>query len=469
MRKKNYISFFQKISRLDKLRRFNFTSGHIGAFPNIFTLDKNIDELTNKNIGTFVFLCNVIRIIFLFVLSLIPVNNLFFFIRTLLRKILNQNINYSNEFVVISVGDHSANRDPYLSKILLTLNSNYDYFKIVGGKKIRTKDFIFFEQTFRIFDFLKIFTSIFLVQYATVSALLFFIVSKNTIGTKLFFLRYSLEEILSGTLYNNYLLDMFGKKINAYGNYKKFIFPMEGRNWEKKIISNQNNSKCEYIGYIHCAITPFHLSLTSKKFYNSTETPSVIITPSTMVYNFISKIFINSAIINGSFIRGSDLPDNLLVDKKLILIVLTSYIPEAKVIIESIISSGLHIRYRINIKVHPDPVTSKTIIKLVNQNKLSLFNGFSNFKPLVCLFRSSSIAIEYLRIGINPIYINLQSGFSNNIFDLDNVYNFTRLDIDKFKSFVPSKVLYKKNKCVDISNYYLKISDTNNFINNIVD
>ncbi len=469
MRKKNYISFFQKISSLDKLRRFNFTSGHIGAFPNVFTLDKNIDELTSKNIETFVFLCTVTRLIFLLVLSLIPIKNLFLFIRALLRKILNKNISYSNEYIVISVGDQSANRDPYLSKILITLNLKYDYFKIVGGKKIRAKEFIFFEQTFKIFDFLKIFTSIFLVQYATISALLLFIFSKNTTGTKLFFLRFSLEEMLSGALYNNYLLDMFGKKINVYGNYKKFIFPMEGRNWEKKIISNQNNFKCKYIGYIHCAVTPFHLSLTSKKFYNSNETPSVIITPSTMVYNLISRIFINSAIIDGSFIRGSDLPENLLVDKKLILIVLTSYIPEAKVIIESIVSSGLHKRYKIEIKVHPDPVTSKIIIKLVNQNKLSLFTGFSNFKPLVCLFRSSSIAIEYLRIGINPIYINLHSGFSNNIFDLDNVYNFTRLDIDKFKSFVPSKILYKKNKCVDISDYYLKISDVKNFINYIVD
>jgi len=346
---------------------------------------------------------------------------------------------------------------------MLTLNSKFDYFKIVGGKKIRTKEFIFFEQTFKIVDFLKLFTSIFLVQYAAIYSLLLIIFSKNTLGTKLFFLKYSLQEILSGALYNNYLLDIFGKKINAYGNYEKFIFPMEGRNWEKKIISNQHNSKCKYIGYIHCAITPFHLSLTSKNFYNLNEIPSVIITPGTMVYNFISKIFNNSFIINGPFIRGSDLPDNLLVDKKLILIVLTSYIPEAKAIIESIVSSGLHRRYKIEIKVHPDPLTSKIIIKLVNQNKLSLFTGFSNLKPIVCLFRSSSIAIEYLRIGINPIYINLQLGFSNNIFDLDNAYNFTSLDIDKFNSFVPNKILYEKNKCIDISNYYLNISDAKNF------
>lgn len=467
MRKKNYITFFKKISKIDKLRRFNFTAGHIGAFPNASILDKNIDELTNKNISIFVFLYIITKLLFLFLLSLIPVNNTIFFIRAILRKILNKNINYSNEFIVISVGDQSFKRDPYLSKILLTLNSKFDYFKIVGGKKIRTKEFIFFEQIFTVVDFLQIFYSIFLVQYATIYFLLLFIFSKNTLGTKLFFTRHCLEEMLSGALYNNYLLDIFGKKINVYGNYKKLIFPMEGRNWEKKIISNQNNSKCKCIGYIHCAITPFHLSLTSKMFYNLNEIPSVIITPSTMVYKLISKIFINSTIINGSFIRGSNLPNNLLVDKKLILIVLTSYIPEAKVIIESILSSGIHRRFRIQIKVHPDPITSKKIIKLVNQNKLSLFKGFSNLKPLVCLFRSSSIAIEYLRIGINPIYINLQSGFSNNIFVLDNLYNFTTLDIDKFSSFVPNKISYKKSKCVDISDYYLKISDNKNVIDYI--
>tara|TARA_B110001469_G_C9329621_1_gene175863 strand:- start:127 stop:342 length:216 start_codon:yes stop_codon:yes gene_type:complete len=67
-------------------------------------------------------------------------------------------------------------------------------------------------------------------------------------------------------------------------------------------------------------------------------------------------------------------------------------------------------------------------------------------------------------MGVNPIYITLNSGFSNNIFDLDNTYNFTSLDIDAFETFTPTKVAYSRNKCVEISNYYLKKSTNLTFI-----
>jgi len=469
MNKNNYTRFFQAISDNDKGRRFNFTAGHIGAFSNIFKLDKNIKELDRKNIGNLVFLCTVTKLIFLLTLSIIPFKNVIFFIRGLLRKVINKNINLSKEFAVISVGYGNSASDPYLSKILLMLNSKFDYFKIVGGKKIKTKEFIFFEQALGIFDFLKCFISIFLVQYLAIFSLISFLFSKNRMGTKFFFLNYCLEEITSGALYNNYLLDIFGKKINKYGSYKKVIFPMEGRNWEKKIVSNLNKFNCKVIGYIHCAITPFHLSLTSKNFYDLHETPSIIITPSSMAFNLVSKIFINSKTIDGSFIRDNHVPNNLPVDKKYIIFVLTSYIPECEIIINSIVSSGLHNHYKVEIKLHPDSSTHNKVKKMIIDNNLSLFTGFSNTIPLACLFRSSSTAIEYLRVGINPVYINLKSCFSNNIFDLDNLYNFTKLDIHKFDSFVPNKVLFTKKKCIRISNYYLRISNPINFMGCIKD
>jgi len=77
---------------------------------------------------------------------------------------------------------------------------------------------------------------------------------------------------------------------------------------------------------------------------------------------------------------------------------------------------------------------------------------------MICLFRTSSTAIEYLKMRVNPIYISLNSTFSNNTFDLDNTYNFDSLGIDDFDVFVPTKVAYRKNKCVEISNYYLRQS-----------
>ena len=101
---------------------------------------------------------------------------------------------------------------------------------------------------------------------------------------------------------------------------------------------------------------------------------------------------------------------------------------------------------------------------LIMNNNLSLYSEPIKLRPIICLFRSSSTAIEYLRMGVNPIYISLNSGFSNNIFDLDNTYNFDSLDIDAFETFTPTKVIYNKNKCVQIANYYLRQSNYLNFI-----
>jgi hypothetical protein len=461
MNRKYYIKFFQTISNQDKARNFNFTAGHLGAFSNPFIVDRVIAKLIiNKKISAFFFLHTITRIIFLLILSIVPLKNLTLFIRALLRKILNKKLELPKKFLVVSVGAEKAENDPYLSKILLLLKSDFDYFKIVGGTRVKNSEFIFFEQVFGLLDFIKIFSFIFFNQYLAISSLFIFLFSKKSMGEKFFYINYCLEEIISGALYNNYLLDLFGKRIKKYDRYKKLVFPMEGRNWEKKIISNLNKSKCKTIGIIHCATTPRHLSLTSKMFYDSNEVPSIVMTPSTMAYNVISKVFTSAKVIKGSFIRGTNPPSNLTVEKNSIVFALTSNFIESKMIIKSILDSNLQNRYKIEIRLNKNTRTFKKIKKIIDTNNLILFTSFSNnnTKPLVCLFRSSSTAIEYLRIGVNPIYICLNSGFSNNIFDLDNTYNFNKLDIDDLDIFSPTKVAYSKNKCIEISNHYLKKS-----------
>ena len=459
MNKNDYVKIFQAISNQDKARNFNFTAGHLGVFSEPFIVDQTIKKLIiDKKISIFFFLHTIIRIIFLLILSILPLKNLVLFVRALLRKVLNKKLELFNEYLVISVGPGSIENDPYLSKILLLLKTDFDYFKIVGGRQVKNSEFIFFEQAFGLMDFIKAFSFIFFIQYLAIYSLFIFLFSKNSMGEKFFYINYCLEEIVSGALYNNYLLNLFGKKIKKYDRYKKLVFPMEGRNWEKKVISNLNKSKCKTIGFIHCAITPRHLSLTTKFFYNSNELPSIVITPSTMAYNIISKLFTSVKVVKGSFIRGSNPPNQLTYKKNSIVFALTSNFIESKMIIESILKSNLQNRYKIEIRLNQNAHTFRKIKKIIDDNNLILFTSFSETKPLVCLFRSSSTAIEYLRMGVNPIYINLNSGFSNNIFDLDNTYNFNKLDIDNFDAFSPNKVVYSKNKCTEISNFYLKNS-----------
>jgi hypothetical protein len=469
MNRKYYIKFFQEISHQDKARNYNFTAGHLGIFSNPFITNQAIENIIKNNTSIFFLLCAFTRILFLIILSIIPLKNLAIFIRALLRKILNKKLKLSNDLLVLSIGSGKPKSDPYLSKILVLLKSQFDYLKVVGGKQVKGLGFNFFEQAFNFFDFAKGFIFIFYSQYVAILNLLIFLFSKKSLVKKLFFINYCLEEIISGALYNNYLLDIFGKRVSKYRCYKKLIFPMEGRNWEKKIVSNLNKSNCKIFGFIHCAITPRHLSLTSKMFYSSNEIPSIVITPSSMAYKLISKIFTSTRIVRGSFIRGLYTPDNFQIKKNIILFALTSNILECELIVKAILNSNLQNRFKVQIRLNPNTGTFKKLKNIIESNNLSLFSSSANYLPLVCLFRSSSTAIEYLSLGVNPIYINLKSGFSNNIFDLDNVYNFTQLDIDKFDSYLPNKISYNKDKCIEISNYYLKISNPLDFIDYIKD
>ena len=472
MNRNDYVKIFQAISQQDKSRNFNFTAGHLGSFSNPFRVEHEIKQLiVNNRMSAFTFLYSLIRILSLLILSILPLKNLILFIRAILRKVLNKKLELSKEFLVVSIGAEKVEKDPYLSKILLLIKSDFDYFKIVGGTGVKNSGFIFFEQVFELLDFLKIFSFIFINQYLAIFSLFVFSFNKKSMGDKIFYINNCLEEIVSGSFYNNYLLELFGNKVSKYDRYTKLVFPMEGRNWEKKIILNFNKSKCETIGFIHCAITPRHLSLTSEMFYDSNEVPSIIISPSTMAYNIVSKVFPTSNVIKGSFIRGINFPDNLNVEKNTIVFALTSNFIESKMIIKSILDSNLQKRYKIEIRLNTNTSTFKKIKKIVDTNNLTLYTSFSNnnTKPLVCLFRSSSTAIEYLRAGVNPVYLNLKSGFSNNIFDLDNTYNFSELSIKSFDSFIPKEIGYNQKKCIEISNYYLQKSNFIDYMSCIED
>ena len=462
MSSSNYIEFFKDLSNQDKKRMFNFTSGHLGTFSNPIFSNLIIKDITFLN-----YLYLLFKLLFLLSLSIIPIKNVAFFLRASLRSILNKKLHLHKNYAVISIGADRPENDPYLSKILTSLDTKFDYFKIVGGSKIKNDRFIFFEQTFGLFDWLKSFISIFSINFISYFTIFSFLLNKKSIKYKFLYLSNYLDEMISGALYNNYLLNIFGKKLSSINTYDKLIFPMEGRNWEKKIVSYFNKSTTKIIGYVHCAITPRHLSLINKNFYNPKEVPSIIITPSRMSYSLISKAFKSAKVINGSFIREGRSFGNLLIDKNYIVIALTSSITESKIIINSIISSNLHKKFKVEIRLNSNTNTYASIKMLIKNNNLSLFSEPIKLRPIICLFRSSSTAIEYLRMGVNPIYISLNFGFSNNIFDLDNTYNFDSLDIDAFETFTPTKVVYNKNKCVQIANYYLKQSNYLNFIKSI--
>jgi len=136
MNKKYYIKFFQEISHQDKARNYNFTAGHLGAFSNPFITNQVIENIIKNNTSIFFLLCAFIRILLLIILSIISLKNLAIFIRALLKKMLNRELKLSNDLLVLSIGQGKLENDPYLSKILVLLKSQFDYLKVVGVNPI---------------------------------------------------------------------------------------------------------------------------------------------------------------------------------------------------------------------------------------------------------------------------------------------------------------------------------------------
>ena len=183
MSSSNYIEFFKDLSNQDKKRMFNFTSGHLGTFSNPIFSNLIIKDITFLN-----YLYLLFKLLFLLSLSIIPIKNVAFFLRASLRSILNKKLHLHKNYAVISIGADRPENDPYLSKILTSLDTKFDYFKIVGGSKIRNDGFIFFEQTFGLFDWLKSFISIFSINFISYFTIFSFLLNKKSIKYKFLYL-----------------------------------------------------------------------------------------------------------------------------------------------------------------------------------------------------------------------------------------------------------------------------------------
>jgi hypothetical protein len=79
--------------------------------------------------------------------------------------------------------------------------------------------------------------------------------------------------------------------------------------------------------------------------------------------------------------------------------------------------------------------------------------------PKICFFRSSSVALDYLKTDVIPVYLSLNEIISNNIFELDNKYQFESIQVDeRFNVNLETamqKLSSRKINGAEIANYYL--------------
>jgi len=240
---------------------------------------------------------------------------------------------------------------------------------------------------------------------------------------------------------------------------------MEGRNWEKSIVGALENLEVEAVGYIHCSLTPRHLSLTNVGFYNFEEIPSLIVTPSEMIFQVILKVFPNAMVRKGFFLRGDRYRIEEVVPTihNCLLFALTANVKESIKIINSIKDSGVSERNKVVVRLNSNALSYKVISQYVENSGLTLFSKKHDWHPSICFFRSSSVALDYLKFGVTPVYLHLDEIISNNVFDLITEPLFETLEVND--SFSPNlNEFVKKNMQIkngmEISRYFLDPTDS---------
>lgn len=458
-------------STLDYKNNFSFTSGNLSAL--------SIDDGTLKNL---LFAKNwvwcVTRVFYFFkecanfiLYTVIPIKNIGILLRTLLRFTCNVKPQQkSHDVAILSLGNSCRDKDAYFKPLLAALKGNYHYFKIVGGKSFLTEKFTYIESLLAWHDFLKFSLYVFLSPIVDVVYLLRGAVKIHDAKLRVVYLILGLRDINRGVVVQNKLIHKSIQSLLSCReyNFEKVIYPMEGRNWEKNIVKTLNTTSLTSIGYVHCILTPRHLSLLEVGFYREREFPSVILTPSEMTFNLIKKSFKDVMVKRGFFLRGSGakLNNKMTISQSKILFALTSDRNQSRKIIEHISNSKLLKKYDVIVRPNKNSSTYQALYAYAKSLGLNLYSDLSPslMAPAICFFRSSSVALDYLKNGSAPVYLRFNDEVSNNVFELDDRIKCQEVTVGKNFEFEIGVILSRKNFVEQftggevISNYYLNQS-----------
>lgn len=416
-------------SRADRGKLYNFTCGHIGALP---ISDKKLSELigaasplTKKYIYLLILGQSLIFIFY----SILPVKNMALIVRTMVRRFCNQTQAF-HATTVLSLGASEYNKDAYFGPLLASMPSKFNYLKIVGGYTFKSDGFQFVEAGL---SWIKTLSVVFKIILTPVFSLLYLVNQFKRLSEanhRLIFILLSLKEINSGSFNSNLIICASICGFLTQSKTTKLIYPMEGRSWEKRVVSFSNLAGIRTIGYVHCALTPRHFSLIHQGFYDSSNSPSVIVAPSEMSAQILKKVFSESMVRKGFFLRANKgLSKISPKEEGMLIFALTGSIEESCTILDGLAKTGIHNLYKVFIRLNQNTSTYGYLVKYVEKLQINLYDQTNNSLPQLCFFRSSSVALDYLRLNVTPIYISLDEVISNNIFELDSQYGFKTLDI----------------------------------------
>ena len=417
------VALLRQFARADRGRVFAFSSGVVGALP--MADAQALDYAQGRSPLALAAMLSL-EILKFILAALLPLRNAALMARALLRKALNGAPGPLQARSVISVGPQSAATDPYFGAFLATEREPYNYLKVVGGFALRERGWRFIETSLPYPALLRLALEG-LVHPLLVLAPLATGAARIEGGcAKLLFLLLGCRETHRGIAFQNRLTAAALAAHVEGGALRGVYFPMEGRNWEKRLLASVHARGARATGYLHCALTPRHAGLLHAGFFDAEELPAVLRTPGPMAAKAIAPNFPSVQVLSGYFIRG-DRSAGGSPRGDTLLFALTGNVEESRRILQAI--AGLPAGpARPLVRLNPHAASHGRLTRMARDLGLELWSA-GIAAPRLCFFRSSSVAIGYLRSGAVPVYLDLGEAVSNNSFDVDGAQRFERLSL----------------------------------------
>lgn len=418
------LALLRQFAQADRRRQFAFSSGVVGAVP--MGDAQALDYAQGR--APFALLATLALETAKFILAaLLPARNAALLARALLRKALNGAPRPLHARSVISVGPQAAAADPYFGAFLAAEREPYNYLKVVGGFALRERGWRFVETDL---SYPAMFTLALLGLLHPLLVLASLATGAARVegrNAKLLFLLLGCRETHRGTAFQNQLTAA-ALAIHLEGRgVRSIFFPMEGRNWEKQLLSRANARGVRSTGYLHCALTPRHAGLLNAGFFADAELPSVLRTSGPMAAKAIAPNLPSVQVRSGYFIRGDQPVEGTAGRGAALLFALTGDIGESHRILHAV--AGLPAGAgRALVRLNPHAASHDRLARDAREMGLELWRAGAA-APRLCFFRSSSVAIGYLRSGVVPVYLDLGEAISNNSFDLDGAQRFERVSL----------------------------------------
>lgn len=421
-----FLGLLRQFCAADRRRRFSFGSGVAGAVPlrdtELVALARGADDAALRARLA----AEAARFL---VASLLPLRACGLVLRALLRRLRGGKSASQAARTVVSLGSGTGVADAYFGPFLATETGSCDILRIVGGAATRSPGDPFVESALSAGALARL-AVLAVLQPLTVFYEVF--EGGRRIADRRVRRLYALLVLLearSGVLLQNRVIAEALACHLAGGSVRTVLYPMEGRTWEKRLVAQAHAAGARACGYLHCALTPRHAGLLHGGFFERDEIPDVMSAPGAFAAERLAARFPGAEVRARYFVRGErQFPSRR--DPGLLLFALTGNVEESGRILRAAATLGRRGGHRIVVRLNPTTSTYARLCAGAREVGLAVYEDGEPAVPGYCFFRSSSVAIDYLRLGVVPVYLDLGDAIGNNSFELDPGHPFERLGVD---------------------------------------